>query len=372
MVPDADDVWMRLALRESILAIGRVAPNPPVGCVVVRGEKVVGRGHTQPPPGPHAEVMALRQAGEAARGATLYATLEPCNHHGRTPPCTDAILKAGIHRVVVAARDPHPAAAGGLETLRAAGVEVLSGVREADAERLLAPFLHWARTRTPYVVLKTAMTLDGKTASATGASRWITGPVARAYVHRLRQRLGAVMVGIGTALADDPMLDVRRAHSAKAPGPPPMRLVVDSRLRLPIASRLVRSAGEAPLLVACRADADEQKIGALRALGVEVEPIASPGRSVDIAILMAELGARGVTGILLEGGGELAFSALEAGIVNEVVTFVAPKLMGGREAKTPVEGDGFSTPAQAVALDGLAVRRCGPDFLFHGRIHPSP
>jgi len=378
MIPDAqaDARAMRLALREAARAVGCVHPNPPVGAVVVRDGAVVGRGRTQPPPGPHAEVMALREAGEAARGADLFVTLEPCNHHGRTPPCTQAILAAGIRRVVIAVRDPNPAASGGVEALRAAGIEVAEGVCADQAERVMAPFLHWARTRTPYVVLKSAMTLDGKTASVSGASRWITGPVARAYTHRLRRRLGAVMAGIGTVLADDPMLNTRQSHSLKALPEPPLRIVVDSHLRIPVGSRLVRSAGEAPLLVACRAGADEQKMGALRALGADVVPV-PPGAGcreggVDIAILMAELGARGVTGILLEGGGKLAFSALAAGCVHEAVYFVAPLLMGGREAHTPLDGEGFASPGESAPLEGLAARRCGRDIILHGRIAPSP
>jgi diaminohydroxyphosphoribosylaminopyrimidine deaminase/5-amino-6-(5-phosphoribosylamino)uracil reductase len=232
----------------------------------------------------------------------------------------------------------------------------------------LTPFLHWARTRTPYVVLKSAMTLDGKTASAEGISQWITGPTARAYVHRLRQRLGAVMVGLNTAVADDPLLTVRRTHSTRPLPAPPARIVVDSRLSLPIDSRLVRSAGEAPLYIGCREDADEQAMGALRALGVEVLPVPARGGSVDIAILMAELGARGITGILLEGGGELAFSALIAGCAHEVAYFVAPKLMGGREALTPLSGAGYGTPDDAVPVSGLSVRRCGSDFILQGKV----
>lgn len=363
----ADERWMRRALREAVRATGHAAPNPPVGCVIVRDGALIARGHTQPPPGLHAEAVALRNAGAAARGATMYVTLEPCNHHGRTPPCAAAIVAAGIRRVVVAVRDPHGAAAGGVETLLAAGIEVETGLCAPSASRVMQPFLHWAATRRPYVVLKSAMTLDGKIASNIGASRWITGPIARAYVHRLRARLGAVMVGIGTALADDPMLDIRRVHSAKPAGPPPLRIVADSRLRLPLDARLVRTAREAPLLVACRDDADPAKVAALRAAGADVAAIPSEGRGVDIAILMEELGARGVSGILLEGGGELAFSALDAGAVDEVITFVAPKILGGREAPTPVEGAGYATPAGALAVAGLTARRCGPDVLLSGR-----
>lgn len=364
--PDEDAWWMRLALRESVRAVGRCHPNPPVGCVVAKNGAVVGRGHTQPPPGPHAEVVALRAAGEAAKGGTLYTTLEPCNHHGRTPPCSEAIIRAGVRRVVIAVRDPHAPAAGGLEALDAAGLDVAAGVGAAGTERVLAPFLHWARTGTPYVTLKSAMTLDGKIAAHTGVSRWITGPVARAYVHRLRQRLGAVMVGIGTALADDPLLTARREHAGRPLAAPPMRIVVDSRLRLPLDSRLVQSAGEAPLLVACVEGADEQAIGALRALGADVLPVPAREGRVDPAILMQALGARGVTGILVESGGELAFSLLESNCVQEVLYFVAPRLLGGRTAPTPLGGAGFATPAEGIAVADLSARRCGMDLILRG------
>jgi diaminohydroxyphosphoribosylaminopyrimidine deaminase/5-amino-6-(5-phosphoribosylamino)uracil reductase len=367
--PDTgDERWMRQALRESAGAVGYTHPNPPVGCVVVRDGAVVGRGRTQTPPGPHAEVAALRAAGEAARDATLYVTLEPCNHHGRTPPCVDAILRAGVRRVVIAVRDPHATAAGGVEALRAAGVEVTLDVGAAGAERILAPFLHWARTGTPWVLLKSAMTMDGKIASATGASRWITGPVARAYTHRLRRRLGAVMAGIGTALADDPLLDVRQTHSSRPLPPPPVRIIVDSRLRLPLTSRLVRTAGETPLIVVCAEGADVQAMGALRALGAEVLPVAPREGRPDLAIVMAALGARGISGILLEGGSELAFSVLETGCVQEVLYFIAPRLMGGRHAPTPLGGAGFASPAEAAPVAGLTVRRCGVDIVLQGRV----
>lgn len=372
MTPEhaSDDRMMRLAIRESLRSLGRVHPNPPVGCVLVRDGEVVGRGHTQSPPGPHAEVMALGDAGEAARGATLYTTLEPCHHHGRTPPCTGAIRRAGVSRVVFSVKDPHLFAGGGGEALRAAGLTVEEGAGAPVVEAILRPFLHWARTGSPWVTLKAAMTLDGKTASATGASRWITSPVARASVHRLRQRLGAVMVGIGTARADDPLLNVRREHSTLALPAPPRRIVVDSGLRLPLDSRLVLSADELPLLVACREDADPRAEERLRAAGADVLRVPARERRVDSAILMRELGARGITGILLEGGGELAFSALAAGCVQEVIFFVAPLLMGGRDAHTPLSGTGFATPDEAAAVHGLTARRCGCDLVLSGRPRP--
>lgn len=358
--------WMRVALRESVRSVGRTHPNPPVGCAIVKNGALVGRGGTQAPPGPHAEVVALRQAGDAARGATLYTTLEPCNHHGRTPPCTEAIIRAGIQRVVVAVRDPHAVASGGLERLEAAGIKTLSGICSEASEHILAPFLHWARTGTPYVALKSAMTLDGKIASHTGASRWITGPVARAYVHRLRSRFGAVLTGIGTALADDPLLTTRHAHSSLQPRSSPVRIIVDSRLRLPLDSRLAQTARLSPLIVACTEGADEQAIGGLRALGAEVLALPAKGARVDPAILMRALGSRGISGILVESGGDLAFSLLESGCVNEVLYFIAPLLLGGGSAPTPLGGVGFNSPGAGTAVEDVRVRRCGADWVVRG------
>jgi diaminohydroxyphosphoribosylaminopyrimidine deaminase/5-amino-6-(5-phosphoribosylamino)uracil reductase len=278
-----------------------------------------------------------------------------------------------VRRVVIAARDPHPAAAGGLETLRAAGLEIEAGRCASSVAPILGPFLHWARTGTPYVVLKSAMTLDGKTASVTGASRWISGPVARAYVHRLRQRLGAVMVGIGTVLADDPLLTVRHVYSAAPLAAPPTRIVLDSRLRLPITSRLVRSAGEAPLIVVCTEGADEQAMGALRALGADVLSLPAREGRPDPAILMQALGARGITGILVESGGEVAFSLVETGCAHEALYFVAPRLLGGRDAPTPLGGAGYASPDAGPRLDGITVRRCGADIILRGKLaHRAP
>jgi diaminohydroxyphosphoribosylaminopyrimidine deaminase/5-amino-6-(5-phosphoribosylamino)uracil reductase len=362
---------MGLAVREAARAVGKTHPNPPVGCVIVREGVIVGLGHTQPPPGPHAEVMALREAGAAARGAALYVSLEPCSHHGRTPPCAGAIVRAGVSRVVAALRDPNPAASNGFATLAAAGIATDVVDPDGRAADRLAAFLHWARTGLPYVVLKSAMTLDGKTASASGASRWITGPVARAYTHRLRNRLGAVMVGIGTAMADDPMLTARRTYSEQSVAAQPARIVVDAALRLPLSSRLVTSARAAPLIIVCGSSADDGRERALRALGAQVLRVAERDGKPDFAILQAELGKRGITGILLEGGGELAFSALEAGCVNEVLYFIAPTLMGGRDAHTPLDGKGFPSPEAGIRVRGMTVRRCGSDWVARGRILES-
>lgn len=361
-----DARWMSAAMREAARSVGVTHPNPPVGCVLVRDDVVVGRGHTQTPPGSHAEVVALEQAGAMARGATAYVTLEPCSHHGRTPPCARALVDAGVVRVVAAVRDPNPVAAGGFEALLAAGVEAAVLDPGGRGAALLSPFLHWALTGRPYILLKSAMTLDGKTASASGESRWITSPVARAYVHRLRARFGAVMIGVGTALADDPLLTVRREQSSLPVQAQPLRIVVDSHLRLPPDSRLVASAASAPLIVACGESAPVEPANRLCAAGAAVLRVPERDGKPDFAILLAELGKRGVTGIVLEGGGELAFSALRSGCVNEILYFVAPTLMGGRDAHTPLDGEGFPSPGASVPVSDLTIRRCGKDYVLRG------
>ncbi|HEY3412431.1 MAG TPA: bifunctional diaminohydroxyphosphoribosylaminopyrimidine deaminase/5-amino-6-(5-phosphoribosylamino)uracil reductase RibD [Armatimonadota bacterium] len=361
-----DAAWMCAAYREAVRAVGSTHPNPPVGCVIVRDGVVVGRGHTQPPPGPHAEVTSLEQAGRLARGATAYVSLEPCNHHGRTPPCASALIEAGISRVVAGVRDPNPLASGGFDSLQKAGVGTAVLDPGGRAAALLAPFLHWARTGRPYVLLKAAMTLDGKTASASGESRWITSSVARAYVHRLRARFGAVMVGVETALIDDPLLTVRHEHSSLEARSQPARIVMDSHLRLPVESRLVASAASSPLIAACGETASAERENRLREAGVVVLRVPERDGKPDFAILLAELGMRGVTGIVLEGGGELAFTALRDGCVNEVLYFIAPTLMGGRDAHTPIGGAGFASPAVSARLSDITIRRCGRDFVFRG------
>jgi len=362
---NAEDArWMSLAAREALRALGTTHPNPAVGCVIVKGGVIIGRGHTAAPPGPHAEIVALGHATESVRGATMYVTLEPCDHHGLTPPCVGSIMSAGIKRVVVGVPDPNPLASGGMKTLTEGGIETEFVGLPDVAATALHPFLHWAETRKPYIVWKYAMTLDGKTASRTGDGRWISGPQARAWVHRLRRRLGAVMVGVGTALADDPLLTVRHTHSSRPAGPQPLRIVVDATLRLPGESALVRTAREVPLLVVCGESADPDRAHDLRSAGVELLTVAERDKRLDFAILTSALGERGVTGILLEGGGTLAFSAVEAGVVNEIACFIAPKLLGGLGAPTPLSGLGFPAPSTAPRARIVQARRCGSDWLL--------
>ena len=357
-----DRKFLQRALALAARARGRTAPNPMVGAVVVSEGRIVGEGWHPRAGEPHAEVFALRHAAEAARGATLYVTLEPCCHYGRTPPCTEAVLAAGIRRVVVAMSDPFPkVAGGGLAQLRAAGLDVECGLLEAEARELNRAYLRAVQTGLPWVTLKMAVTLDGKIATRAGDSRWITGEKARAYVHRLRDWNDAVMVGIGTARADDPQLTARLRGARN-----PLRVVVDPRGELRLESHLVQHAADIPTLVAVGEGIDG---GPFVARGVSVESVPQRGRWLDLEVLLRRLVARGVHSVLCEGGAGLGASLLEAGLVDEVAWFIAPKLVGGRDAPGAVGGTGVERMAGAWTLDKVRYRRFGDDVAVMGYVH---
>lgn len=356
---------MRRALR--LAQRGFAPPNPMVGCVIVRNGEPVGEGYHPKAGEPHAEVFALRAAGEKARSATAYVTLEPCCHFGRTPPCSRALIAAGVKRVVVAMVDPNPKVAGkGLEELRQVGIAVTVGVLEEQARRVNEAFIHFHTHGTPFVTLKAAMTLDGKIATHTSDSRWITGPRARQEVHRIRAQSGAVMVGIGTLLADDAELTARLPD----PGAPrqPLRVIVDSRLRTPLDCRAVKVANEeCPLLIATTSRAPAQAEAALVRPGVEIArlPAGSEGH-VDLKALMSLLAERSIISVLVEGGGILHAAMLEAGLYHKALLFYAPKIVGGRDAPTSVEGKGLAHMGDAWMLRDLQVRRLGGDLAVEG------
>jgi len=363
--PAEDEFWMRRALAEAGRGIGGVEPNPAVGAVVVRDGRLVAVGHHERFGGPHAEVVALAAAGESARGATVYVTLEPCCHHGKTPPCTDALARAGVARVVAAVLDPSPrVAGGGFARLEAAGVAVAVGPLEAEARRLLAPYLKRLATGRPFVIAKWAMTLDGKLAARTGRSAWISGPRSRALVHEVRGRMDAIVVGIGTALADDPRL------TARPPGPRvAIRVVLDATARLPLDGHLARTARETPLLVATTDRAPADRVEAQRSLGAEVVslPETTPG-AVSVPALLDELGRRGMTNVLVEGGGRVLGAFFDAGEVDEVDVFVAPIVEGGSHDYTPARGLGVASMAEALRLDGPAFAEVDGDLRIRGRV----
>ena len=358
---ELDESYMREALRIAEYARGRTSPNPLVGAVIVRDGTIVASGWHRAAGEPHAEIHALRMAGELARGATLYVTLEPCAHHGRTGPCAEAVIAAGLARVVVALSDPNPLVAGrGIHLLTAAGIEVTTGVCEDEARRQNEIFLKWVTTKRPFVTLKTAMTLDGKIASHTGASQWITGAAARARVHAYRNEYDAILVGIGTVLADDPSLTTRLEHGT---GKNPLRIVLDSEARTPLDAKLVAD-GAAPTIIVVSERADHRRVNLLRACGAEVVTLGA--QRVDIAALLDYLGARDITSLFVEGGAAVNWSLLAGGSVDKVHAFIAPMLMGGETAKTPIGGTGFDSPQTALRLRDVTVEQLGADILVTG------
>jgi len=362
----AEDVrWMRRALALAERARGLCSPNPMVGAVVVSDGRLVGQGFHAEAGGAHAEVEALNEAGDRARDATLYVTLEPCNHQGRTPPCVDVVLRAGIRRVVVASADPNRRVrGGGTEALREAGITVDVGCLGEDARALNRIFFVAMERLRPHVTLKCAMTLDGKIAAFDRSARWITGEEARQEAHRLRSENDAVMVGIGTVLADDPALTVR----LDPPWPrEPLRVVVDSRARLPRDAQLIRGGTPGRVIVAVADEAPAERVAPLEALGVTVLACKSRDDRVDPADLLSRLFTLDVTGVLLEGGSELNWAFVEAGLVDRVAMFVAPMLVGGSTAPTAVGGRGFRLP-EALRLRSLAARPLGSDWLLEGDV----
>ena len=361
---ELDESYMREALRIAEYARGRTSPNPLVGAVIVRDGAIVASGWHRAAGEPHAEIHALRMAGELARGATLYVTLEPCAHHGRTGPCAEAVIAAGLARVVIALSDPNPLVAGrGIHLLTAAGIEVTTGICEDEARRQNEIFLKWVTTKRPFVTLKTAMTLDGKIASHTGASQWITGAAARARVHAYRNEYDAILVGIGTVLADDPSLTTRLEHGT---GKNPLRIVLDSEARTPLDAKLVAD-GAAPTIIVVSERADHRRVNLLRACGAEVVTLGA--QRVDIAALLDYLGARDITSLFVEGGAAVNWSLLAGGSVDKVHAFIAPMLMGGETAKTPIGGTGSDSPQTALRLHDMTVEQVGTDILVTG--YPS-
>ncbi len=376
-----DREYMSRAIELAELGRGWVNPNPAVGAVIVKEGRVIGEGWHERYKGLHAERNAFASLTESAEGADLYVTLEPCCHYGKTPPCTEAIIAHKIRRVVIGSDDPNPKVAGkGVIQLREAGILVETGVMKAECDRLNPVFFHYITTNMPYVVMKYAMTADGKIATKTGASKWITGEKARARVQEMRHCYMGIIAGIGTVLADDPMLNVRLEGKKS-----PIRIICDSRLRIPLDSKICRSAGQYRTMIACGKIEDgdlgiekkkEQDAGCkemvrkaekLRAMGIEVVSLPDVQGRVDLLQLMNYLGSQKIDSVFLEGGGELNDSFLRAGLVQELKVFIAPKIFGGKEAKTPVSGVGVELPDQGTAFVLEKTSVIGEDFLLEYR-----
>ncbi|HVA49210.1 MAG TPA: bifunctional diaminohydroxyphosphoribosylaminopyrimidine deaminase/5-amino-6-(5-phosphoribosylamino)uracil reductase RibD [Pirellulales bacterium] len=358
------DQWhMRRALELAAQGTGRAEPNPLVGCVIARGAEVIAEGWHGAYGGPHAEIDALSLAGRRAAGATAYVTLEPCCHFGKTPPCTKALVAAGVRRVVAAMPDPFPEVSGrGAAELAASGIEVELGVLEQDARWLNAPYLKLVQSELPWVIVKWAMTLDGKIATRAGDSRWISSDASRRWVHELRGRVDAIVVGSGTALGDDPLL------TARPPGPRrATRVVVDSQATLPLESQLVQTAGEFPVIVAAAASAPAENRHRLADAGCEVLSLSGSGHAERLNELLTELGRRRMTNVLVEGGERLLGHLFALGQIDEVHVFVAPRLVGGVEAPSPVGGSGVARMADALSLHGVQWREVDGDLHFSGR-----
>ena len=354
-----DQNYMLQAIQLAKQGEGWTNPNPMVGAVIVKNGRIIGKGYHKKCGELHAERNAIASLTESAEGATIYVTLEPCCHYGKTPPCTEAIIEQKIKRVVIGSRDPNPKVSGkGIKMLQEAGIEVIEDVMREECDRLNPVFFHYITTKTPYVVMKYAMTLDGKIATKTGASKWITGEAARAEVQHMRHRYMGIMAGIGTVIADDPMLNVR-VEGWKSP----IRILCDSGLRIPLDGQIVKSAGKYRTIVAY-ADSEntEAKRKRLHEMGVETICCPDENNQVDLKKLMKYLGEEGIDSILLEGGGTLNDSALRAGIVQEVQAFIAPKLFGGMNSKTPVEGIGVRFPSEAVKLKCTDICQIGEDI----------
>ena len=359
-----DQEYMLRAIQLAKKGEGWTNPNPMVGAVIVKDGRIIGEGYHKKCGELHAERNAIASLTESAEGATIYVTLEPCCHYGKTPPCTEAIIEQKIKKVVIGSRDPNPKVAGkGAQILRESGITVVQDFMREECDCLNPVFFHYITTKTPYVVMKYAMTLDGKIATYTGASRWVTGEAARAHVHRMRNRYHAIMVGVGTVLADDPMLTCRLGKTEN--GVNPVRIICDTVLRTPLESQIVRTAKEVPTIIASCNRQEAMHMPYVEA-GCQILVTPEKDGQVDLWDLMRQLGEQEIDSVILEGGGTLNWSALQAGLVQKVQAYVAPKLFGGATAKTPVEGQGFLKPAEAVTLSRTKVTALGSDWLIEG------
>lgn len=363
---DKHESYMKRALELAKHGWGRTNPNPLVGAVIVKDGEIIAEGYHEMLGCAHAEVSAFNNANKDVSGGTLYVNLEPCSHYGRTPPCAKAIIEKGIKEVVIAMTDPNPKVAGrGIQMLKEAGIQVVCGVLEEEAKKLNEIFIKYITQRRPFVIMKTAMTLDGKIATCLGDSKWISGESSRQHVHAIRDRLAAIMVGINTVLADNPSLTTR-LYSGR--GKDPVRIVVDSKGVLPLDSKVINMKSPAYTILATTSMIESEKERQLINRGVRILKVDGPEEHVDLAKLMEELYKLEIDSVLLEGGGGLNAAALNSGIVDKVMVFVAPKIIGGKDAKTPVEGTGIKLMKDAIKLQDISISRFDEDILMEGYV----
>lgn len=372
-IMEQEENYMRYALELAKKGIGYVNPNPLVGAVLVKENQIIGEGYHKKFGGLHAEREAFQNTKESANGATLYVTLEPCCHYGKTPPCTDVIIESGVSKVVIGCSDPNPKVAGkGIEQLKKHGIQVQVGVLRKECEELNRIFFHYIKTKTPYVLMKYAMTLDGKIATVIGESKWITGETAREEVQRTRHQYSAIMVGIGTVIKDDPSLTCRIPN-----GKNPIRIICDTNLKIPLHSKVVQTAKEVETwIVTCKQERNREKEMVLKEAGCTLlsfspkkqEKEGENKMGIPLKELMEELGKRGVDSVLLEGGAELNASALKEGIVNRVQAYIAPTLFGGKEGKTPIGGMGVFQVEQGIHLKEVTIKKIGRDYVIEGEV----
>ncbi|MCT4542226.1 MAG: bifunctional diaminohydroxyphosphoribosylaminopyrimidine deaminase/5-amino-6-(5-phosphoribosylamino)uracil reductase RibD [Vallitalea sp.] len=356
--------YMNKAIELSKKGIGFVNPNPLVGAIIVKKGKIIGEGYHKKYGHNHAEINALNSCRESLKGATMYVSLEPCCHYGKTPPCVEAIIESGIEEVVIGMKDPNPLVAGkGINYLIQNGIKVTYGILEEDIKKLNKIFIKYITTNKPYCILKTAMTLDGKIATVSGDSKWISNEKSREYVHKIRHQVSSIMVGIGTIIADNPSLTTRLNNNE---GVNPTRIIVDTKCRIPLDAKVISEKGNT--IIATTDDAPLEKRKELERKGVCIQLINKKDGKVDLEKLVCKLGEMGIDSILLEGGSELNYSALNTGIVDEVIAFIAPKIIGGKEAKTPIGGEGISKMNNAFLLDDIEFKKVGEDLMIKGKV----
>lgn len=358
-----DEKYMKRALRLAMKGCGFVNPNPMVGAVIVKDKKIIGEGYHEGYGMLHAERNAIKNCKESLKGATIYVTLEPCCHYGKTPPCTDAIIESGISKVIIGSSDPNPFVAGkGVEILRNNNIEVVEGVLKEECDAINEVFFYYIKTKIPYIVMKYAMTMDGKISTYSGKSKWITGQSSRNKVHKDRHKYSAIMVGVGTILSDNPMLNCRLEN-----GKNPIRIICDTNLRTPIDCQIVDTANKIPTIIATsQEDKEKQKMYIDKGCRIMIVP--KKDNYIDLKELMIMLGSEKIDSILLEGGGTLNWSALQSGIVNKVQTYIAPKIFGGKNAKSPVLGIGVDCPQNSFYLNNTKIIKIEEDILIESEV----